>query len=86
MGTVVMLKGRAQTRGLRDPLRSLQWNPFAFEGEAALQLAPLEQVRRQLSALVQEREGRESHAKVGLVHGEILAVRGLVPTKRLQAK
>ena len=39
-----------------------------------MQVSPPEQVRRDLSPLVQEREGRKPHSKVGLIHAAILAI------------
>jgi len=50
---------------LKNALGSLERDPFTFEQEAALQCPPLEQVRRHLSPLVQEREGGKPHSKVG---------------------
>jgi hypothetical protein len=60
---------------LEDAVRGLERNPYSLKGETALQLAPVEQVRRLSSALVQERKGRESNSKIGLIHAQILAVR-----------
>jgi len=50
--TVVIFSGRLHTRGLKIPCGACQGHPFTVDHKPALQLSPIEEIRRQLSPLV----------------------------------